>query len=103
MRTGCWVSEILFDDTVSATGVRYLRPDLTGYDTVSARREVVVTAGAIDTPKLLMLSGIGPSVHLRDQPDSDSINNFGVSIAPAVTTTSRRAETVSYPVRSGRW
>jgi choline oxidase len=66
VRTGCWVSEILFDDAVSATGVRYLRPDLTGYDTVSARREVIVTAGAIDTPKLLMLSGIGPSVHLRE-------------------------------------
>ncbi|MDT5003793.1 MAG: choline oxidase [Mycobacterium sp.] len=66
VRTGCWVSEILFDDTVSATGVRYLRPDLTGSDTVSARREVIVTAGAIDTPKLLMLSGIGPSVHLRE-------------------------------------
>ncbi len=66
VRTGCWVSEILFDDALSATGVRYQRPDLTGYDTVSARREVVVTAGAIDTPKLLMLSGIGPSVHLRE-------------------------------------
>lgn len=66
VRTGCWVAEILFDDGVSATGVRYQRPDLTGYDTVSARREVVVTAGAIDTPKLLMISGIGPSVHLRE-------------------------------------
>ena len=60
VRTGCWVAEILFDDALSATGVRYQRPDLTGHDTVSARREVVVTAGAIDTPKLLMLSGIGP-------------------------------------------
>src|SRR6476661_4749275 len=66
VRTGCWVSEILFDDQQTATGVRYQRPDLTGYDTVSARREVIVTAGAIDTPKLLMLSGIGPTAHLRE-------------------------------------
>ena len=66
VRTDCWVSEILFDDANGATGVRYQRPDLTGYDTVSARREVIVTAGSIDTPKLLMLSGIGPAEHLRE-------------------------------------
>lgn len=66
VRTDCWVSEILFDDHNNATGVRYQRPDLTGYDTVSASREVIVTAGAIDTPKLLMLSGIGPAEHLRE-------------------------------------
>ena len=66
VRTGCWVSEILFDEANNATGVRYQRPDLTGYDTVSARREVIVTAGSIDTPKLLMLSGIGPAEHLRE-------------------------------------
>jgi choline oxidase len=66
VRTDCWVSEILFDEANNATGVRYQRPDLTGYDTVSARREVIVTAGSIDTPKLLMLSGIGPTAHLRE-------------------------------------
>ncbi|ORB29115.1 GMC family oxidoreductase [Mycolicibacterium parafortuitum] len=66
VRTDSWVSEILFDDASRATGVRYQRADLTGYDTVSARREVIVTAGAIDTPKLLMLSGIGPTAHLRE-------------------------------------
>lgn len=66
VRTNCWVSEILFDEDNAATGVRYQRPDLTGYDTVSARREVIVTAGAIDTPKLLLLSGIGPAAHLRE-------------------------------------
>lgn len=66
VRTDCWVSEILFDEAHGATGVRYLRPDGIGYDTASARREVIVTAGAIDTPKLLMLSGIGPAEHLRD-------------------------------------
>ncbi|MGB3482037.1 MAG: GMC oxidoreductase [Mycobacterium sp.] len=65
VRTDCWVAEILFDDHNGATGIRYLRPDLTGYDTVAARREVILCAGAIDTPKLLMLSGIGPSGHLR--------------------------------------
>ena len=78
VRTGCWVSEILLDDAVSATGVRYLRPDLTGYDTVSARREVIVTAGAIDTPKLLMLSGIGPSVHLREMGIHVRVDSPGV-------------------------
>lgn len=66
VRTDCWVAEILFDDADNATGVRYQRPDLTGYDSVSARREVILCAGAIDTPKLLMLSGIGPSAHLRE-------------------------------------
>ncbi|GAJ84838.1 putative choline oxidase [Nocardia brasiliensis NBRC 14402] len=66
VRTDCWVSEILFDDARNATGARYQRPDRTGYDSVSARREVVVTAGAIDTPKLLLLSGIGPAEHLRE-------------------------------------
>jgi choline oxidase len=66
VRTNSWVAEILFDDSLNATGVRYLRPDLSGYDVVSARREVIVTAGSIDTPKLLMLSGIGPAEHLRE-------------------------------------
>lgn len=66
VRTNSWVAEVLFDEAGAACGVRHQRPDLTGYDIVAARREVVLTAGAIDTPKLLMLSGIGPAAHLQE-------------------------------------
>jgi choline oxidase len=78
VRTGCWVSEVLIEDTLTARGVRYQRPDLTGYDTVTARLEVVITAGAIDTPKLLMLSGIGPAAHLQEMGITVRVDSPGV-------------------------
>ncbi|GAA2462044.1 hypothetical protein GCM10010198_02120 [Nocardia seriolae] len=87
VRTGCWVSEIVFDETDSAVGARYRRPDLTGFDTVRARREVVISTGAIDTPKLLMLSGIGPAEHLRDMGIPVRVDSR--ASAPTSTTTSR--------------
>jgi choline dehydrogenase-like flavoprotein len=36
-----------------------------GRETLRAEREVLVTSGAIGSPRLLMLSGIGPAEHLR--------------------------------------
>ncbi len=47
-----------------ATGVRYLRRGVE--ELARAESEVIVAAGAIGSPQLLMLSGIGPADHLRE-------------------------------------
>ncbi|XP_050699047.1 glucose dehydrogenase [FAD, quinone]-like isoform X1 [Eriocheir sinensis] len=55
------VTKVIIDpSTMRATGV-----ELSDGMVVEARREVVVCAGAINTPQLLMLSGIGPATHLE--------------------------------------
>jgi choline dehydrogenase len=56
------VRRILLDDSgdgLAATGVEYLTRD-GAVETVTATREVVLSAGAIGSPQLLLLSGIGP-------------------------------------------
>ncbi|MEL7429974.1 MAG: choline dehydrogenase [Pseudomonadota bacterium] len=47
-----------------ATGVEMIRGNETVF--VRANREVIVAASAFNSPKLLMLSGIGPAAHLRE-------------------------------------
>lgn len=44
-----------------ATGIRFMRTDNHQVNTLNARREVILSAGAANTPKLLQLSGIGPA------------------------------------------
>lgn len=46
-----------------ATGVEYIQAGST--KSVAAAREVILCAGAIGSPQLLMLSGIGPATHLE--------------------------------------
>ena len=47
-----------------ATGVTYHRHGVT--ETVTADAEIVLSGGALNSPQLLMLSGIGPGAHLRE-------------------------------------
>ena len=47
-----------------AVGVTYR--DKTGLHQVTCTREVILSAGSLVTPKLLMLSGIGPADHLAE-------------------------------------
>ena len=66
IRTNAQAAEILFEGT-RANGVRYLRDVREGNAVeVRARREVILCAGALNTPKLLQLSGIGPAEALGD-------------------------------------
>jgi choline dehydrogenase len=63
IETGAQVERILFDGS-TAVGISYR--DASGASRVArATREVVLCAGALNTPKLLMLSGVGPKEHLR--------------------------------------
>jgi len=52
-------------DRGQVTGVDVRRDGAPGH--ARARREVILAAGAIESPKLLMLSGIGPAADLRRQ------------------------------------
>jgi choline oxidase len=54
------VSRIVLDEHMRATGVE------TNRGLIETTREVIVCCGAFDSPRLLLLSGIGPAAHLRD-------------------------------------
>jgi len=64
IETGAQVLRIRIEDG-RAVGVEIRRPD-GSTARLSARREVILCAGAIGSPQLLMLSGIGDAGHLRD-------------------------------------
>lgn len=63
LRTGLMVKRVIIEKG-RARGVEIVeRGAVTRID---ADKEVIITSGAIGSPKLLMLSGIGPSAHLKE-------------------------------------
>ncbi|MFA1611662.1 GMC family oxidoreductase [Halobellus rubicundus] len=62
-QTGARVTQIEFDGDTAA-GVTYVQ-DGSSY-TAEADEEVILSAGAIDSVQLLLLSGVGPADHLED-------------------------------------
>ncbi|ODM99740.1 Glucose dehydrogenase [FAD, quinone] [Orchesella cincta] len=57
------VTKIKIDKNGRAVGVHYIQHGVAKF--ASAKREIILSAGAVDSPKLLMLSGIGPKDHLE--------------------------------------
>ncbi|KAK4234119.1 hypothetical protein C8A03DRAFT_18919 [Achaetomium macrosporum] len=64
LRTGAWVSAIVVANR-TAVGVTYNDTATNTLRTIAAK-EVIVSAGAVNSPQLLMLSGIGPAARLRE-------------------------------------
>ncbi len=62
--------KILFDSDKKATGVQVAIDGLNPF-TIKASKEVIVSAGAFQSPQLLMVSGIGPKATLEQ---------FGISV-----------------------
>ncbi|KNG83366.1 versicolorin B synthase [Aspergillus nomiae NRRL 13137] len=65
--------QVLFDKNKKATGVRVKGP-LGNIFTLSAKKEVIISAGAFQSPQLLMVSGIGPK-DILDQHNIEVLAN----------------------------
>jgi choline dehydrogenase len=75
LMTGVHAERITFDGR-RATGVAIRRWGR--QDVVRARKEIILAASSINSPKLLMLSGIGPAEQLREHGVEVLVNRPGV-------------------------
>ncbi len=92
IRTHCLAYEIAFEGK-KAVGVHF---SYHGQKTLAgASKEVILAGGSINSPQLLMLSGIGPAAHLQelglavrqDLPVGDNLHEHPALMMQAATTT----------------
>lgn len=57
------VQKVLIDETKQAYGIQYRKHGR--LHTVFATREIILSGGAVGSPQILMLSGVGPKQHLE--------------------------------------
>ncbi|WP_066952465.1 GMC family oxidoreductase [Streptomyces lushanensis] len=80
VRTGALATRVVMDG-LRAAGVSYVRDARDGAareETVYAEAEVLLSCGTVNTPQLLMLSGIGPAGHLEEHGIEVAIASDGV-------------------------
>jgi choline dehydrogenase len=75
LETDAWASKIRFDGR-RAVGVEYTRGNTQRF--AAANREVILCAGAVNSPQLLQLSGIGPAAALAAAGISTLLDNSAV-------------------------
>ncbi|OZC02579.1 GMC family oxidoreductase [Rubricoccus marinus] len=75
VETGAHVSRVIVEGGV-ARGVEYVQGGVRRR--AEASGEVILCGGAINTPQLLMLSGIGPASHLREHGIEVAVDASGV-------------------------
>ena len=74
--TGVTVRKVVFENK-RATGVSYVHYNKNYEAVIKAKKEIILSAGAVGSPHILLLSGIGPSMHLKEI-GIDTISNVPV-------------------------
>ncbi|XP_049879102.1 glucose dehydrogenase [FAD, quinone]-like [Pectinophora gossypiella] len=89
LKTQAHVSKVLIDKNKRAYGVQYIDKD-GKTQTVRAKKEVILSAGALNSPHILLLSGIGPKEELdkfkipvvADLPVGKNLrNHYGITLS----------------------
>ncbi|MBU3065023.1 GMC family oxidoreductase N-terminal domain-containing protein [Nocardia sp. NEAU-G5] len=109
IRTHAFVTKVLLDG-MRAVGVSYRHRGATHL--ALADSEVVLSGGAINSPQLLMLSGIGPAAHLREHGIEPVVDLPGVGenlhdhpVTPYIWRTQRTSDLTDFstPGRLMQW